>query len=148
MTSFSPVLSLSIFLFFSFLLEHGGEDSRPSADPYLSGVCFFYIPPGVSAHENRSPRICRDFFFLEWSSSYHPSRLSNKSLSKAQGKHKQQTHTLPAAPCTGVGWSRNSSGRPFKSHKPFPERNMKSLLSFLFFSNEKWRGTTRISRKS
>jgi hypothetical protein len=25
---------------------------------------------------------------------------------------------------------------------------MKSLLSFLFFSNEKWRGTTRISRKS
>jgi hypothetical protein len=50
-------------------------------------------------------------------------------LSKAQGKHQQQTHTLPAAPCTGVGWSRNSSGRPFKS-QPFPERNMKSLLSF------------------
>lgn len=73
----------------------GGEDSRPSADPYLSGVCFFYIQPGVPAHENRSPRICRDFFFffLEWSSSYHPSRLSNKSLSKAQGKHQQQTHT-------------------------------------------------------
>jgi hypothetical protein len=50
-------------------------------------------------------------------------------LSKAQGKHQQQTHTLPAAPCTGVGWSRNSSGRPFKS-QPFPERNLFYLFYF------------------